>query len=295
MDSIKERYSIGEIAILTDVSVRTLRFYDQKDLVKPEERDINTGYRYYSKRQLLQILIIKQLKPLGFTLDEIKNALYQNDLHLYRQNLTERRESIVEEIKNLETQLRIANNVSQKILAGINILQTYEKVGNSELRNDYVVKTLTFPQKCVIFTRYLCKYNVANPFFERHAELLKIRDRYNLHSSGPLLAIFHDHFTTQFFSNTCDLEVLLPVISDVNNCPNIKEFGDFFAATTIHVGKYKDLLQAYFALSEWIDVNDYIASDPPIEQYIVDPTDMALEEDFITEIIWPIKKRSSRY
>lgn len=292
MDAMKKRYSIGEISQLSDVSVKALRFYDEKGLVKPEERDPDTGYRYYSKKQLLQLLIIKELKPLGFSLDEIKNILNQKDLYLYRQQLTKKRKSIMDEIKNLEIQLVITNKVSQSVLAGINILHAYEDLQNNEAGKPYVIETETIPKVFVIYTRYLCKYNVVDPFIERHAELLRIRDQFNLRADGYLMAIFHDHFTTQFFSNECDLEVLLPIVQENNNCPNTKQFGGFFAATTVHIGGYADLLPAYFALAEWIDDQGFVVCAPPIEQYIVGPLDMVSEDNYVTKVMWPIKKQN---
>ena len=52
----KKVYTIGEIADLFHMSTKTLRFYEDKGLLEPEGRDEENGYRYYNKKQILQII-----------------------------------------------------------------------------------------------------------------------------------------------------------------------------------------------------------------------------------------------
>lgn len=68
---MQEKYSIGEVAAMLKVSTRTLRFYDEKGLVKPAYTEEN-GYRFYEKEQIKQIELILFLKDLGFSLKQIK-------------------------------------------------------------------------------------------------------------------------------------------------------------------------------------------------------------------------------
>jgi DNA-binding transcriptional MerR regulator len=67
--------SIGEFARLGAVSVRTLRHYDEIDLLRPAEVDPVTGYRSYSPKQLRQLNRIVALKDLGLTLGQIRRLL----------------------------------------------------------------------------------------------------------------------------------------------------------------------------------------------------------------------------
>lgn len=66
-----ERYTIGEAAKKLQISTRTLRYYDEKDLVRPAYIKEN-GYRFYSEEQIRQIELIIFLKELGFSLKQIK-------------------------------------------------------------------------------------------------------------------------------------------------------------------------------------------------------------------------------
>ncbi len=58
---------IGEFSKKTGVSIRSLRYYDEIDLLKPAEIDLFTGYRYYREEQVNDLEIINKLKSLGFT------------------------------------------------------------------------------------------------------------------------------------------------------------------------------------------------------------------------------------
>lgn len=68
---MRDVYSIGEAAKKLQVSTRTLRFYEEKDLVRPAYTEEN-GYRFYSEEQIRQIELILFLKELGFSLKQIK-------------------------------------------------------------------------------------------------------------------------------------------------------------------------------------------------------------------------------
>ena len=68
-------YTVGEVAKLSNLSVQTLRYYDQIDLFKPAYIDTLTNYRYYHDNQIFYLDIIKSLKYIGITLEDIKKAL----------------------------------------------------------------------------------------------------------------------------------------------------------------------------------------------------------------------------
>src|SRR5579884_2190428 len=68
-------FKIGEFSKMVQVSVPTLRYYDQVGLLKPAVVDDSTGYRYYSASQLPRLHRILALKGLGFDLAQIAAVL----------------------------------------------------------------------------------------------------------------------------------------------------------------------------------------------------------------------------
>ena len=72
---MKDRYTIGEVAALLNVSPQTLRFYDKNGVVVPYCTDPKTGYRYYTADQVQQLDALIELKGLGFSLNEIREIM----------------------------------------------------------------------------------------------------------------------------------------------------------------------------------------------------------------------------
>lgn len=66
-------YKIGEISSLCNISIKTLRYYEELGLIKPIKVDIYSGYRYYDDSNIDLIYKIQLFKELGFSLQEIKN------------------------------------------------------------------------------------------------------------------------------------------------------------------------------------------------------------------------------
>ena len=71
--SKKTKLKIGEFSKMMQVTVKTLRHYEQKGLLVPDEVDEWTGYRYYSITQMQRLNTIRGLQRQGFSLEEIKD------------------------------------------------------------------------------------------------------------------------------------------------------------------------------------------------------------------------------
>ena len=67
----KIKFKIGEFSKLNRGTVKTLRHYEEIGLLVPSQVDKWTGYRYYDVCQLGRMNTIRDLKELGFTLEEI--------------------------------------------------------------------------------------------------------------------------------------------------------------------------------------------------------------------------------
>ena len=71
-------YKIKELAELSGVSARTLRYYDQIGLLKPERQEDN-GYRLYGEAQVDRLQQILFYRQLGMPLEEIRRTLDSAD------------------------------------------------------------------------------------------------------------------------------------------------------------------------------------------------------------------------
>ncbi len=71
-ESLVEMLTIGEIARIYGITLRALRFYEQRGLLKPLRRG---GARFYDSTQKARLQMILKGKHLGFTLSEISGLL----------------------------------------------------------------------------------------------------------------------------------------------------------------------------------------------------------------------------
>ncbi len=96
-------YTVGQVARLAHVSVRTLHHYDEVGLLEPSARS-DAGYRLYTLGDLEQLQQVLFYKELGFELDEIKAIMADPDLDR-REALVQQRELIAKQVLRLEALL----------------------------------------------------------------------------------------------------------------------------------------------------------------------------------------------
>ncbi|MBF4576535.1 MerR family transcriptional regulator [Frondihabitans sp. VKM Ac-2883] len=65
---------IGKMADRSQMSLRTIRHYDEVGLLTPSGRT-EGGFRLYTERDFSRLMVIRRMKPLGFTLDEMAELL----------------------------------------------------------------------------------------------------------------------------------------------------------------------------------------------------------------------------
>ncbi|MGW4019870.1 MerR family transcriptional regulator [Streptomyces sp. NPDC005009] len=69
---------IGEVAARTELSLRTIRHYEETGLVIPSARS-QGGFRLYTEADVARLMVIRRMKPLGFTLDQMRDLLGATD------------------------------------------------------------------------------------------------------------------------------------------------------------------------------------------------------------------------
>ena len=79
---MKKILRIGEFSQINQISIQTLRFYDQIGLLKPYKVDPETNYRYYHINQSSLVDSIQYLRQLNFSLEDIKEILSDKDQFL---------------------------------------------------------------------------------------------------------------------------------------------------------------------------------------------------------------------
>ena len=68
-------FTIGEFSKITGLSVKTIRFYHEKQILTPSAVDGSSGYRYYDHAKIEKARIIKHFRDMEFSINEIKQIL----------------------------------------------------------------------------------------------------------------------------------------------------------------------------------------------------------------------------
>lgn len=94
---MKKILRIGEFSQINQISIQTLRFYDQIGLLKPYKVDPENNYRYYHINQSSLVDSIQYLRQLNFSLEDIKEILSDKDHFQLHQLIEERYQRLLEE------------------------------------------------------------------------------------------------------------------------------------------------------------------------------------------------------
>lgn len=128
------KYTTGEIAKLCGVSVRTVQYYDSRNILVPSELS-EGGRRLYSEQDLKRMKVICFLRDAGISINSIGELLAEENLGSVIAILLEQQEQIIkEEINERKTQLELIESI-QRELKAVDIFSV-ESIGDIA----YVVK-----------------------------------------------------------------------------------------------------------------------------------------------------------
>lgn len=116
---------IGEVAERVGLSLRSVRFYEESGLLTPAARS-EGGFRLYTETQVDRLLLIKRMKPLGFTVEQMRDLLIAYDAvedpcvdddarASARERLAEFAALAAERCEELRRQLAIAEEFAERL------------------------------------------------------------------------------------------------------------------------------------------------------------------------------------
>jgi DNA-binding transcriptional MerR regulator len=95
---VRNLIPIGRFAALTGLSIKALRLYDKRAVLRPALVDFNSGFRYYARDQVATARRIRLLRSLDMPLDEIRAYLEAPDADTMRLHLARHQRRIEERI-----------------------------------------------------------------------------------------------------------------------------------------------------------------------------------------------------
>ena len=268
---------IGDFARLSQVSVVTLRYYDEMDLLKPVRVDTFTGYRFYSADQLPLLNRILALKDLGFSLEQIKLMLADGlTLEQLGGMLMKQRNEVEKRLS--EEQERLI-----RIEARLRQIKLEDKMP----RYDIVIKT--DPAMLVAARRVTIPTNDQVPQYlgPAYAEVYNYLRQQGVKDDGQCMALWHS--PADVYANE-DAEAMVVIDRPLPGTERVKvyELPPTQVAAVVHHGDFEEFTQGHAALLEWIDANGYQIVGPYREIYIKHEKNNL--SDTITEVQFPVDK-----
>jgi predicted transcriptional regulator YdeE/DNA-binding transcriptional MerR regulator len=272
---------IGEFSRLAQVSVKTLRYYDELGLLRPEWVDRYTAYRYYSLQQLPRLNRILALRELGFPLVQIARLLREDLPARELQRLMQLRQAELAHQVQAE-QARLARVAAR--------LRQIEQEGRQP-RYEVVVKRVE-PRLVAGIRDVITEPAAVGSLLGELRSYLQGRG-VAADPLAPGLAIYYD---AEYRDRGADVEVAVPLAGRlrskgrvaVHDLPGIAE-----AASLIHTGGYERITGAYRALAAWTQANGYRGSGPNREVYLQGPEVGADPAGYVTELLLPIQPVST--
>lgn len=269
-------FKIGEFSKLSSVSIRMLRYYDEKDLLKPAYVDPSSGFRYYLAKQLSTIGKIQKLQGLGFSSSIIRKMLDSEDIKDY---FDIREEELKEELKTIQSQGRMLDSIKSALQ-------------NEDSMMPYNVVLKTIPKRYVVsLRRHVIDYYQEGKLWDLLEDFSKTHQLKFAKNAYPM-AIYHDTVYREKYVDIevqCTLSQELPVIED-------QEFKFYetrervVASVTFH-GSYEKMPMVTKAMAQWIEDNHYEMTGPMFNIFHVSPAVEENPEKYITEACIEIKER----
>lgn len=266
-------YRIGQFSKLTKTTVKTLRYYDEIGLLKPEFTDEENGYRYYTTSQLFSLHRIISLRQLGLSLNETISIISgDNAVNV----LEGRRAELIGQLQETESQLSRIDYIL------------------SENKEDFIMNYQAIVKElpeCIIYSKKL-KLDSFNDYFEAIPKIGEEVTKANpsLKCTTPEYC-FVVYLDGEYRDKDINIEYCEAVEKMGKETDGItfKKIKKQKAVCVLHKGSYKDLSKAYTFIFSYIEKNGYTPADNPRESYIDGIWNKENENDWLTEIEVPIE------
>lgn len=275
-------FRIGEFAQIAQVSSRQLRHYDHLALLRPGHTDPQSGYRYYSIRQLPRLNSILALKELGLTLEQI-GPLLENEISLeeLRGMLAMKRAQVEQSLHEEEARLRhIESRIAQ-----------IDRQGGIE-GYDVVVKSVA-AKPFLSLRRSFEGMDEVVPMVRTIAEECTRKIRPALRDKLMVVA------RNDVEDEKLDLEIGFSLTQWSNASVRISASCTLLAselpavptmATIVRPGTNAASHSSFAAIGTWIEANNYEVAGPCREVFLEPITEPPGFEGALVEIQFPVRR-----
>ncbi|GAA0418087.1 MerR family transcriptional regulator [Virgibacillus salarius] len=274
----KQYFTIGEMAKLHHISESTLRYYDEKDIFKPNMVDQQTNYRYYTLDQFSMLDTIKFLRNLDISLQDIKHFMANRTPNTVLHMLEKQAQRLQEQKNKIEFMLEKMNDKAEMIK-----------------------QSLQASPRSVWFTTIPLRHIISMPvapdasdeMFDYYINSLQnqlLMKDFSLFSGDIGITIKQDSLSIQQTPQINDVFIILHHVP--NNMEDLSTIIAENYACIHHIGPYDNITESYEILLLEIQQRGYEIIGNGIELMIIDLAVTGNQEEYVTEIQIPVKAKT---
>jgi len=244
------KFTIGVFSRITQISIKTLRFYHEKEILIPGEIDEFTKYRYYSEADFDKARSIKILREFDFSVAEIKEILEECSSEA----------DLMEQLQQKLTEIKEKINRYDEIIHSIEVIINNERMSKLKSENSFEVEEKDIDTILIAGYRIKGKYSDVGEGFKI------LGKNFGGKINGKALTLYHED---EYKEEGADFEACFPVRKgkDVEGI-SVRELKGGNCVSLIHKGPYENISESYKKIFAYINDKNYKTILPIREIYI---------------------------
>lgn len=264
-------YKIGDFSRMSKTTIKALRYYEKVGLLKPAYVDLDTSYRYYEASQLVELSKIISLRQIGISIKDIKKILDGYDLDVI---LNKRKKEIEKSLINYHIELSKINYLLEE----------------KNMKHEIFIKEI--PEYTIYYRDGVIDdfSKITDFVLETGSECSKANP--NLKCITPDYC-YVSYLDGEYKESNIRIRYAQAVEKEGKETSNVKfmKSNPITAVCTYHKGSYDNLRDSYNIILKYIEDNGYEIVDNPRECYIDGCWNKENEDDYLTEIEFPVHKK----
>lgn len=255
----EELFKVGGVTKIMGITRKALLVYEDMGLLIPAVKDEDSGYRYYSADNMIQIRSIRSLQSLGLSLKEVKEYYY--------------------DAESIDAPLQRLMDLRAAVDRNIQMLQV-----RSAKCGELTVRRTTLPRQVCFCRQYTCQ-NVAEA-------TACLRDTYVAAARTGKMSMVSRMFTMRLSHIPEELELMCCIpVADNFDGPERMEFAESPALCIYYRGPYEGTAAAIRALMEYIQTHNIETTGSFRSIFLEGPPNRREHsENYITQIAVPIRE-----
>ena len=271
-------YTIGEVSKICNIPTKTLRYYDQIGVLSPDVVSKENSYRYYSEKTLIQVAVVKYYKQMGFKLEEMQGFVEGKGSYFIDQHFRHK----IEELKNREQEI-----VMSRIAVSdwYDLLEEARMVRQNDV-HDIGIKYLPGATYC--WQEQPFDYDYIASII--NIEWVNYLDSVENQITGAVI-LNYPSYKDKMNGLSKTVRIMQKPLRSCKAESNVITLENRMVIAVYHIGGYETLDKEYERIEKWAAERGYECAEECYERYVVDYWTTRNPDEFVTEIIIPVKNR----